>query len=48
MRLAKAAPRWPLIGLAVVAELTAAHGGAITAASLPGGGAIFTLTLPAS
>ena len=36
------------IGLAVVAELTAAHGGTITAASPPGGGTAFTLTLPAS
>lgn len=34
------------IGLAVVAELTAAHGGTITADSPPGGGATFTLTLP--
>jgi two-component system, OmpR family, sensor histidine kinase BaeS len=36
------------IGLAVVAELTAAHGGTITATSPPGGGTAFTLTLPAS
>ena len=36
------------IGLGVVAELTAAHGGTITAASPPGGGTAFTLTLPAS
>ena len=36
------------IGLAVVAELTAAHGGTITASSPPGGGTAFTLTLPAS
>ena len=36
------------IGLAVVAELAAAHSGTITAASPPGGGAAFTLTLPAS
>jgi two-component system sensor histidine kinase BaeS len=35
------------IGLAIVAELTSAHGGTITAASPPGGGARFTLTLPA-
>jgi two-component system sensor histidine kinase BaeS len=35
------------IGLAVAAELAGAHGGTITAASLPGGGAVFTLTLPA-
>jgi len=35
------------IGLAVAAELAAAHGGAITAGSGPGGGAAFTLTLPA-
>lgn len=36
------------IGLAVAAELTAAHGGTITATSPPGGGTAFTLTLPAS
>ena len=36
------------IGLAVVAELTAAHGGTITATSPPGGGTAFTLTLPAT
>ncbi|MGE5132389.1 MAG: sensor histidine kinase [Gemmatimonadota bacterium] len=34
------------IGLAVAAELAAAHGGTITAASPPGGGTTFTLTLP--
>ena len=28
-------------------ELTAAHGGTLTATSPPGGGAAFTLTLPA-
>jgi len=36
------------IGLAVAAELTAAHGGSTTAASPPGGGAVFTVTLPAA
>ncbi len=35
------------IGLAVVAELVAAHGGAVHADSPPGGGALFTVTLPA-
>jgi two-component system sensor histidine kinase BaeS len=34
------------IGLAVVAELAAAHGGSVSAASPPGSGAIFTVTLP--
>jgi hypothetical protein len=34
------------IGLAVAAELTAAHGGSITATSPPDGGAVFTVTLP--
>jgi two-component system sensor histidine kinase BaeS len=34
------------IGLAVVAELTRAHGGHIEATSRPGGGARFTVTLP--
>ena len=36
------------IGLAVAAELAAAHGGTVTAASPPGSGAVFTLTLPAA
>jgi len=36
------------IGLAVATELAAAHGGTLTAASPPGSGAIFTLTLPAA
>jgi two-component system sensor histidine kinase BaeS len=36
------------IGLAVAAELAQAHGGTLTAASPPGGGATFTLTLPAA
>jgi two-component system sensor histidine kinase BaeS len=36
------------IGLAVATELAAAHGGTLTAASPPGSGAVFTLTLPAA
>ncbi|MEZ5102108.1 MAG: HAMP domain-containing sensor histidine kinase [Thermoleophilia bacterium] len=36
------------IGLAVVHELVAAHGGRVGAASRPGGGAAFTVTLPAA
>jgi signal transduction histidine kinase len=36
------------IGLAVVAELTAAHGGTVTVESTPGQGTTFLLTLPAS
>jgi signal transduction histidine kinase len=36
------------IGLAVVAELAAAHGGTVTAASPPDGGAVFTVTPPAA
>jgi two-component system sensor histidine kinase BaeS len=36
------------IGLAVAAELAAAHGGTVTATSPPGRGAVFTLTLPAA
>ena len=36
------------IGLAVATELAAAHDGTLTAASPPGSGAIFTLSLPAA
>jgi two-component system, OmpR family, sensor histidine kinase BaeS len=36
------------IGLAVVAELVAAHHGTVTAANAPSGGARFTVTLPAA
>ncbi len=36
------------IGLAVVAELVAAHHGTVRAANRPGGGAEFTVTLPAA
>ena len=34
------------IGLAIAAELARAHGGTLTAASAPGAGTRFTLTLP--
>jgi two-component system sensor histidine kinase BaeS len=34
------------VGLSIAAELAAAHGGAVTAANLPGGGATVTLVLP--
>ncbi len=34
------------LGLAIVAEVAAAHGGSATAANAPGGGAIFEVTLP--
>ena len=36
------------IGLAVVAELVAAHHGTVTAENVPGGGTRFTVTLPAA
>lgn len=36
------------IGLAVVAELVAAHHGTVTAENVPGGGVRFTVTLPAA
>ncbi|MEU5092835.1 ATP-binding protein [Streptomyces sp. NPDC021356] len=34
------------LGLAIAAENTRLHGGTLTAANAPGGGAVFTLTLP--
>ena len=34
------------LGLAIVAEVAKAHGGAVTAASANGGGALFCLSLP--
>jgi two-component system sensor histidine kinase BaeS len=34
------------IGLAVVSELVRAHGGSASAGNRPGGGAVFTVTLP--
>jgi two-component system, OmpR family, sensor kinase len=35
------------LGLSIVAALTTAHGGHVTATDAPGGGAVFTVTLPA-
>ncbi len=34
------------IGLAVVSQLVRAHGGVVSAGNLPGGGAVFSVTLP--
>jgi two-component system sensor histidine kinase MtrB len=34
------------LGLAIAAENARLHGGTLTAANAPGGGAVFTLTLP--
>ena len=34
------------LGLVIVLALTAAHGGSVTADNRPGGGAVFTLTMP--
>jgi two-component system OmpR family sensor kinase len=36
------------LGLAIVAAIVAAHGGSVTAADAPGGGAVFALELPAA
>jgi PAS domain S-box-containing protein len=36
------------LGLSIVQKTMEAHGGRVTAANRPGGGAVFTLTLPAS
>jgi len=33
------------LGLAIVAQIVAAHGGTITVGDAPGGGAVFTLRL---
>jgi signal transduction histidine kinase len=35
------------LGLAIAQSLAEAHGGTLTAASAPGEGAVFTLSLPA-
>jgi two-component system OmpR family sensor kinase len=35
------------LGLAIVAAIVAAHGGRVSAADAPGGGAAFTVALPA-
>ncbi len=34
------------LGLAIARQLTRAHGGELTVASVPGAGTLFTLTLP--
>ena len=36
------------LGLSIVAAIVAAHGGSVSAANAPGGGAIFTVRLPAA
>jgi two-component system OmpR family sensor kinase len=36
------------LGLAIVAAIVAAHGGRVSAADAPGGGAAFTVAIPAS
>ena len=34
------------LGLAIVEQIVTAHGGTITAANHPGGGAVFTISMP--